>query len=687
MGKKSRNKQLRRQEQAVATKSQTFEESEKKETGLALLLLWIVRVGAYLSLLTPLLVSSKFFFPFVGPKSLYFMFLAQLIIFSWFGLLIISKRYRPKINVLGVTLLVMLFLFSLSAIFGVNPSYSFWSKYERMTGILMFLHLTGFFFAVTSVFKREKDWRKMFVVSIITGLVVTVMSLTNEGGSSRGGATVGNTSFMGTYLLFNIFFALYLFFKQKNLYWKIGTGLSAGLMILAVYLASARASTLAIFGGLFLFALLYLAFVPKKKIITIVGKTLLVVSIITFIAGALMVFQEDNFVKNYFTEKATKSRLVIWEKAWAGFKEKPILGWGPENFEFIFNKHFNPCMFLSECGGEIWFDRAHNVIFDMLSTTGILGFLAYLAVFISAFFVLWRQYLKEKIGFLACAIPTVILVAYIVQNLTVFDMISSYLMFFITLCFINVAVSKKEPDQTEKPVKPRKWALWTLLIIFFISVFGFVIQPVRQGSAVIKALSTSDSSERLEFYNKSFYTTPMGVFQIKEFLADKTLNAISSVINDVEDPSQINQALISKEMDLVIKALKENVEASPLDFRSVLRLGQLYNLYATLDVTKLELAEEWALKGVEMAPTNQQAYWNYAQNKLYQRDTESAFELTQQAIDLEPRLIRSHSIALQVAKFAGDMEKGEELLKKALEINPAWEEELRQILGDEMVTK
>ncbi len=682
MGKKSRNKQLRRQEAEVTAKSQALEQVETKETGLALLLLWIIRIGAYLSLLTPLLVSSKFFFPFVGPKSLYFMFLAQLIIFSWFGLLIISKRYRPKINALGITLLVMLFVFSLSAILGVNPSYSFWSKYERMTGILMFLHLTGFFFAVTSVFKKEKDWRKMFVVSIITGLVVALMSLTKEGGSTRGGATVGNTSFMGTYLLFNVFFAVYLFFKQKNLYWKIGTGLSAGLMTLAVYLAWARAATLAIFGGLFLFAVLYLAFVPKKKVITILGKILLIISMIAFVGGALMVFQEDSFARNYFVEKATKSRLVIWEKAWAGFKERPILGWGPENFEFIFNEHFNSCMFLSECGGEIWFDRAHNVIFDMLSTTGILGFLAYLAVFISAFFVLWRQYLKEKIGFLTCAIPTVILIAYSVQNLTVFDMISSYLMFFVTLCFISVAGSKKEQNQTQEPIKPRKWALWTLLVIFLISIIGFVIQPLRQGSFIIKALMTQDLDERLGFYEKSFYTSPLGVFQIKEFLADKTLNAVSAAVNEAEDPSQLSYDMVTKEMDLVIKALEENIEASPFDFRSVLRIGQLYNLYSTLDVTKLELAEDWAAKGLEMAPTNQQAYWNYAQNRLYQRDIEGAIDLAQQAIDLEPRLIRSYSIALQVARFGGEMEKGEEILKQALEVNPDWEEELRQILGN-----
>jgi len=105
----------------------------------------IIRWLTYLIFLTPLIVSSHFFFPFVSPKSLYFFALSEIIIFCWLILILISPSFRPKKNAILISLLIYLFVFALSTIFGVNPSYSFWSKHERMTGLLMQLHLFGVF--------------------------------------------------------------------------------------------------------------------------------------------------------------------------------------------------------------------------------------------------------------------------------------------------------------------------------------------------------------------------------------------------------------------------------------------------------------------------------------------------------------------------------------------------------------
>jgi hypothetical protein len=45
-----------------------------------------------------------------------------------------------------------------------------------------------------------------------------------------------------------------------------------------------------------------------------------------------------------------------------GIAERPVLGWGQENFNYVFNKYYNPQMF----GQEEWFDRTHNVVLDWL---------------------------------------------------------------------------------------------------------------------------------------------------------------------------------------------------------------------------------------------------------------------------------------------------------------------------------
>ena len=309
MGKKARLKKLKQLEVVEA------QSKEGEEKGIVRGLLWIIRGGVFISILTPLIVSGEFYFPFVGPKSLYFMAVAEIVIFSYIGLQFVSNKYRPQINTLAIALIGFFLIMLLAGIFGVSFTNSFWSKFERMTGILMWLHLLGFFFALVAVFKKDKDWQKIMGLSLLVAIIVAIMSLTKQGGSTRGGASIGNTSFMGTYLLFNVFFAVYLFFKQKKLYLKIPAGLITLLLFFAVYQAHARAATLSILGGLVLLVFAYLAFEPKYRRLKIIGKALLVLAVISFVASVFLLFQEGSFVRDWFIKRSTNSRLVILEVA------------------------------------------------------------------------------------------------------------------------------------------------------------------------------------------------------------------------------------------------------------------------------------------------------------------------------------------------------------------------------------
>ena len=84
-----------------------------KETGISNALLFVIRAGIYLTLVTPLITSTEIFFPFVAAKGLFFMALAEIMVFSWLGLMIISKKYRPRFSLLSISLLIMLAIFCL----------------------------------------------------------------------------------------------------------------------------------------------------------------------------------------------------------------------------------------------------------------------------------------------------------------------------------------------------------------------------------------------------------------------------------------------------------------------------------------------------------------------------------------------------------------------------------------------
>lgn len=668
MGRKSREKRQRKTEPEKSIKI-------REESGLVRFFLYVIYGATFLVLFTPLILSAEFYFPFVGPKSLYFIGLAQVLIFSFLCLVIISRKYRPRLNLLALTLILFYAIFILSSLFGVNPSYSFWSKFERMTGVLMGLHLLGFFLVLSSVFKKQADWQKIFALSILVAVIVAFCSLFGLGGSARGGATIGNTSFMATYLLFNIFLAIYSFFNLKGR-WKIYPAVCFVVIAAGLFTSTARAAIISFGGGMFLLLLLFLSFKPPQRWLKTLGKILLVSSFLLALLTLLLMAKPDSFVRQKFVEEATKSRLVVWEKAWKGFQERPLFGWGPENFEFVFARYFNPCMFLGECGGEIWFDRAHNIIFDTLVTTGILGFLSYVGVFLAAFYTLWKNYLQAKINFLAASLPSVLLISYTVQNLTVFDMISSYLMFFLVLSFIAASEeTKNQQEKTQGPVK--RWVFGLILIVFCLAFFKFVWQPLKTDYFVIKALKAENSSQRLEFYQKALKASPLGKYQIREFFAQHSQKLVE------KNFASISPEVAKKELSFVAGLLTQTKKENPLDFRSVLRLGQVYNILAFFDKEAVAKAEQTLIEAIGLSPTNQQGYWALAQNKVLQKDFKGALNLAQKAIDLEPRWLQSHQIAVKIAKIFEDRELAEELIQKAIKINPGWDKEFEEILKEQ----
>lgn len=684
MGKKSREK---KEKKLLAENNQT-----KKEKNIPTpFLVNFIKGIVFLSLVTPLILNNKFFFPYVAPKSLFFMAMAQILFFSWIFLIILYPKYRPKINLLLIFLILYLIVFILSSLFGVDLSRSFWSKPERMTGILMHLHLFAFFLVLSSVFEKE-DFKKFFIASNIIAIFAGFWALLKlKDLSTRGGGTLGNESFLGTFLLFNCFFAIYLIFKTKNfarvfsiisLFSLIVFLLLAGVhleeipfskKILAIFFTSgARAAKISFYGGLILFFLFWLFSKIEKLIKFIVPIVLISFFILVFVFNFVLVLP-PNPIKNLIQkERSLFQRELVWEGAWKGFLEKPWLGWGPENFEISFTKYFNPCMFLSRCGGEIWFDRAHNIIFDTLVSTGILGTTFYFLLFFSSFYILWKKYFQKEIDFLTAGVFTSLLISYFVQNLTVFDMVSSYLMLFLVFAFI--ASFEKKPDffqQTFKKISPI--LLGTILVLFLASFFYFVVQPTRSNIFVIKSIINPNPKQRISLYEKSLKISPLGKYQIRDFFA-------RNAIKYLQTKKEISLEELKLEVEFLIKELEKSIKESPLDFRSHLVLGEIYNFYSFVDPSSLNKAENVLKKAIELSPTNQQGYWGLAQTKIYQQDFNQALSLSERALELEPEFFHSHLIVIKIAKIIGKKEILDKKIEEALKINPSWENQIKNEL-------
>lgn len=628
---------------------------ERANSTLEGICLFAIKLGAYLTVFTPLIFHQRSFFPFVTPKTIYFRILVEIMLAAYLILAVYFPRYRPKINGVFIAILVFIFILILTSFLGINLERSFWSTYERMTGIFTFLHLLAFFIILTSVFKEREDWEKLFSVSILVGVFLCIGLLTGEQASSRGGGTIGNTSFMAAYLLFDIFFALFLFLEKKNLGWRIFSGVSLLFLIPTLLTSTARGAIVSFYLGLFLLLLGYLIFSKQRKLQRI-GYFL--TSFLIIFVLILLIFQ-PSFAKDKIdqTLKDMKPRFVVWETAWKGFLEKPVFGWGPENFNVVFAKFFNPCMFLSECGGEIWFDRAHNIVLDTLVTTGIVGFLSYLFIFGTSIFKLFKICFKRAENMFAPLIMMVLLIIYFFHNMLVFDMISSYAVFFLTLGFISFLIEEDKDSFLDVAQTPSNGFLHNkrikqiitgsiIVLIIFLIYFGN-IQPFSSAVNIVNMIVLAENLEDSSDYFEKALDSSMEKYETREQFAQK----VYQISLKSGFPSNIGLFF-----NLAEEEMQKSVEKNPLDYRPFLFLGKTYFAHyrSSHDKNILDLAEKTLKEAIELGPTNQQAYWHLAEITMLKDDFQSSYALFQQAIDLEPRYGKSHWYLAMAYKITGE---------------------------------
>ena len=145
---------------------------------------------------------------------------------------------------------------ALSSIFGENFYRSFWSNYERMEGLVTYLHLLAYFLVLAGTLKTEKVWNWLFNTSLFASVIVAFYGVFQLSGilqthqGSRLDATLGNASYLAVYMVFHIFLAMALFTGQKIsengfIFFVIA------LESFVLYHTATRGAILGIIGGLF----------------------------------------------------------------------------------------------------------------------------------------------------------------------------------------------------------------------------------------------------------------------------------------------------------------------------------------------------------------------------------------------------------------------------------------------------
>ncbi len=637
--------------------------------------------GIFLIPFIPLIVSSSLFFPFITGKNFSFRVIVEIITGLWLILALRDSAYRPKKSLILWAIAIFVFIIGLADIFSANPYKSFWSNFERMEGWVTIFHLFLYFVVAGTMLSTIKLWTRFIQVSIAVSIIEAFYGILqlagkiviNQGGVRLDG-TFGNATYLAVYMLFHIGLTVFLLLRERfSRTWQWIYGIVALLQAYILYHTATRGVTLGLLVAIFI-ALVLIALFEKERPAMRKWSRIGLIAVIVLVA-AFFGLRRAPFITNNpsleriasITLNEATARFGIWKMAIKGFEERPILGWGQESFNFVFNKYYDPSLYTQ----EQWFDRSHDIIFDWLIAGGILGLLSYLSLFAALLIALWKDELSklrfmsrlrlsrcladEKSGLSISekAVLTGLLGGYFFQNIFVFDNIGSYIMFFSMLALIHALTAKPVSARAEKVMSfgastVNRVLVPLVIVVCLFAVYFFNYRAYMANKTLIAALSNPDPNARYGLFVQALSYHSFGDPEIREQLIQTALDVGGSSL-----PIDVKQ----KYFDLAQSEMLKQIAGDPGDARYELFLGSFLSRFGRYDDALVHLN-----KALSESPHKQTISFEIGAALLAQGKYDQALAALKQAYDEAP----SYSTARDLYAVAAIYDNKPDLVSQLL---------------------
>jgi O-antigen ligase len=282
-----------------------------------------------------------------------------------------------------------------SSFYGIDLAKSFWGNYYRADGIFTLVHYVLFFLFIVLYFKKEWVTQTIKTVSY-SSIILSIWSLATVlialffpnseyvrlfTWDNSMTLSFGNPNFLAGYLIVTLPFLAFLYDKQTKIRRALLYMIAIVIQIIALLLTQSRAGFLCII----LFTVGWLM-VKKQKY----SKTFLLLLFIGIVSSGV-IYLNQNINTNDSTIVIAEGRERIFRKAFMAFQKKPALGWGWANFDYAFNSVDWPLKFHN----DVYVDKAHSSILEVLTTTGLVGFFFYLLIIIAVIQNYYQSKSKE----------------------------------------------------------------------------------------------------------------------------------------------------------------------------------------------------------------------------------------------------------------------------------------------------
>lgn len=657
---------------------------------------YLVYVLISLCFVSCFFIFNTWIFPFITSKTILFRIFVELLFFIYLILAIRNKDYRPKKSWILYGVLIFTVIAIITSLFGINPYLSFKGDLERMWGVNTWMHLLLFFIILSSVLKTKKEWFWLFNFILIFCITIAVTSymqmfqIVKFFSTLRPGmeGLLGNIAYIAGVLLLGLILSLYFFIGKRAWGSKIFYGLCFLIQLPLFLKTQIRGANLAFWVVLFILAIAFI-FKSKNKQI----KILLGIFAILIVGAFTLAFMNKNanWVKNNFVfSKMTtisfntgtvRTRLISWSGGLKAFQERPLVGFGMENYYYAFDKYFQ-ADYYNIAASETWFDRAHNMVMESLVCHGIFGLISYLAIFVIAILALYKVYKinKEK-NFIFCVFFSLMVVAYFIQNFFVFDSLAVTLIFFSILAYINL-VYTNETEQKSIYEKELPDAIqWIMMILSGICVLYFVFNInmsdryiAKQNYVVQKILGQERDFQKAHQEMQKLYENNNYLNKDSTTMLIDTISSIYTTVN-AKDQNQI-QSLYNI-LTLLIDRTNYYLSINDKEAYLQINLARLYmirsNFFAPESQEKLNdlnNAKKAIDKSVELSPQRLHNYYFMANIHSMMGNIDLSIKDLETALRYNDKYGETYLMLGSLYNYKGDAQKGEQYIKKALELNP-----------------
>ncbi len=638
----------------------------------------ILQGGIIVSLLAILCVFKDLLFPFITSKQLPFNILMEILFAVWLVFILRYPEYRPKKNFISYGLIAYFLAILASCVISVDFNLSFWGDAERMLGFFHLAHFLIFYFILITVFRTWKEWRILFLSSIAVATFVALAGLFGRSGYS----TIGNTAYVSGYLIFSIYFVVLLFFRSTEkwtrwlyvlplifMFWEFKNMRTSGAIIgLGISI-------------LILFLLVGFSHINKKiRRASLIVFIVAIIALVGIFSQANSAWFQKSFLRNLTSQKVTfQTRLISWRGAAADFKNHRLFGTGFGNYAIIFDKHFDS-KFYNYTIGDTYFDRAHNNLIDITSTTGVFGLLTYLSIFSAAAYYLFKEFklngkrISSEAGGLN-NIEIIIIVslisAYFIQNLAIFDSFSTFIGLMTTLGFIYwlnfrrpyESGEEKEPRFVIKKDSTEVICLIVFLIVAYIFANYYNVKNWKMFTGSIKGYSLIVSGQLvpgIEVYQKSLTGRPLE--------RDARVTLVNLIVSNPSLLNSVGSQKAQEIIDYAISLAKSNVSYNPGDSMMQMQLAQILDTASRYNYKNLEKFNFYSRQAmtaidasIDASPGRATIYFVKAQMQLVRMENEEAVATMKYGISLNPNYFEGYCRLAQVYFVLNDKKYDNEI--------------------------